>query len=295
MPSGQTTTPTGPKLRDPSANRGLVDLWHYRDVLATQIGRDFRTRYQGTILGVFWAYAEPLTRFMVYFLVIGLVLGISKSVENFPIYIFSAILTVGIFTQSLNLSTRTMVGHAGAIRSTSIPREVFSASSVGVAVSNAGPSLLILTIAATATGWRPVWSSLLIAAASIVMLIIYCFGVAMIFSATAVFIKDVSQLAGVISMVSFWATPVIYPVQLVEESLGEGFLYDLYLANPVTLTADAMRTAFWEPTVDNGLPPLPSNLPIYMALGLTVAVVVVGQILVRRLSPRMYQRIKWSP
>jgi ABC-2 type transport system permease protein len=293
--SAEARQPLGEGLRPPFSSRGVLDLWPYRDVLATQIARDFRTRYQGTVLGVFWAYAEPLTRFMVYFLVIGLVLGISKSVENFPIYIFSAILVVGIFTSSVNMSTRTMASHAGAIRSTAVPHEVFAASAVGVAVANAGPALLILLLAATATGWSPVPSALLLAAAGVLLLTAFCFGIALIFSVGAVFLRDVSQLAGIISMVSFWATPVIYPVQLVEEAFGDGFLYELYLANPVTVAAAAMRRAFWEPTVTDGLPPLPSALPIVMSISLTLLVLVVGQLLQRRLSPRLYQRMKWQP
>jgi ABC-2 type transport system permease protein len=293
--SAEARQPLGEGLRPPFSSRGVLDLWPYRDVLATQIARDFRTRYQGTVLGVFWAYAEPLTRFMVYFLIIGVVIGLTRRVENFPIYIFSAVLIVGIFGSSLTSSTRTMASHSGAIRSTAVPHEVFAASAVGVAVANAGPALLILLLAAVATGWSPVPSALLLAVAGVLLLTAFCFGVAMIFSVAAVFVRDVSQLAGIITMVSFWATPVIYPVELVEESLGDGFLYELYLSWPVSVAAATMRRAFWEPTVDIGLPPLPSALPIVLAISWTALVLVLGQFMQRRLSPRLYQRMKWQP
>ena len=62
-------------LAPPSANGGLSGVFKQRYLLKLLVKRELSARYQGTALGLLWSYIQPMTRFAMYFFVIGLVLN----------------------------------------------------------------------------------------------------------------------------------------------------------------------------------------------------------------------------
>ena len=64
--------------------------------------KEIQARYQGSLLGLLWSYVQPLVRFCMYFFVIGLVLGLHKTVPNFAIHMFAALVGVHFFTETFS-------------------------------------------------------------------------------------------------------------------------------------------------------------------------------------------------
>ena len=122
---------------------------------------------------------------------------------------------------------------------------------------------------------------------------LFTFGLGMVFGVANVFIRDTSKVVGVITTLSRWAVPVIYPWTLVPEKFGDGLVTTLYLANPVTIAVFGVREAFWFPTVDEGLPPIPLE-SVVIGISLTLALLVWGFYLVHRYHDRIVQRLRWT-
>ena len=87
-------------LASPFESAGLIDVFKRRYLLKLLVQKEVQSRYQGSLLGVLWSYVQPLVRFCMYFFVIGLVFGLHKSVPNFAIHMFCALVFVHFFTRT---------------------------------------------------------------------------------------------------------------------------------------------------------------------------------------------------
>lgn len=254
-------------------------------------------RHQGTFLGTAWDFIDPIVQFTVYFVVIGILLGLSRTVENFPLYIFSALVTVQVFASGLTGTTTVFTRSRVLMRRLPVPPELLSAAQVGNALLTAGPAVLILLLASIGFGiaygyrWHP--ETFLIAIGGVALLGLFTFGLGMLFAVADVFIRDTRKVVGVITMLSRWAVPVIYPWTLVPDKFGDGLVTTLYLANPVTIAVFGVREAFWFPTVEEGLPPIP--LPsVVLGVSITLVVLIAGFLAQHRYRDRIVQRVRWT-
>ena len=78
----------------------------------------------------------------------------------------------------------------------------------------------------------------------------------------------------------------------VTAAIGEGWLWKLYQANPLTATVELFHRAFWYGGTDRSLP-MPDGLKwsAAVALGIAAAVLIVGQMVFRRLDGRFAQEL----
>lgn len=283
----------GQSLREPWRAGPPWALWTDRRLL-WQLTRSVRSkRLQGTVLGKLWDYINPLVQFSVYFLVIGKLLGLERSVPNFPLYIFTGLTTVQYFIGGLQSATASFTLNRRLIRTTQFPRELIPASRLLGEFVALGPPLIILVIVALFFSWRPSLPALAVAVAGVVLMAVFTFGLGLIFGVANVFIRDTKQVVGVITTLARWAVPIIYPWTLVPDNFGEGVVTTLYLANPVTIAVFGVREAFWHPTVDSPFPPIPLE-SVIVGIIMTILAVVVGFVVLRRYQSRMVQRLRWS-
>ncbi|MFR1628802.1 MAG: hypothetical protein ACLSU6_18410 [Thomasclavelia ramosa] len=47
----------------------IENLYQYRELLKSNIKKEIRGKYKGSVLGVLWSFLNPLLMVMVYFLV----------------------------------------------------------------------------------------------------------------------------------------------------------------------------------------------------------------------------------
>lgn len=285
-------------LREPwRVGRGPLVLWRDRSLLQALTWRLRVGRYQGTVLGRVWDFIDPIVMFTVYFLVIGVLLGLSRSVENFPLYIFSGLVTVQLFNSSLTQSTTVLTRSRVLLRRVAMPPQLLTASQVWNSMLNIGPALLILLIASIGFGivygYNPHPETFLMALGGVVLLMAFVLGLGLVLGTADVFIRDTRHVVSVITTLTRWVSPVIYPWTLVPEKFGDGILTTLYLSNPVTIAIFGVREAFWFPTVETGLPPIP--LPsVVIGVALTVGVLVLGFVLQAVYRDRIVQRLRWT-
>ena len=104
-----TQAAEAPELRDPSGGGGLIDVLRQRYLLKLLVRKEVKVRYQGSLLGMGWSYIQPLTRFFVYLVIIGVVLGLNRSVPNFPVHIVAGLVMVTYFNETFSSTTRSVI------------------------------------------------------------------------------------------------------------------------------------------------------------------------------------------
>jgi len=295
-----------PKWREPWRTGGIATLVREPQLVLMFTRNEMRDRYQGTLLGSAWDYMRPLTRFFVYFVVIGILLGISKSVPNFGIYIFSGVLVVQIFISAVQSGTKSLSRNSGLIRRVNVPQQAIPLASVLAAFLRQRPSVIILVVAAVIVGWHPSHLSALPALiGGVGMLAVFVSGVTMITSVVNMYVRDTQYAIETLVMLTRWASPVIYPWSLVPARFGaHSLITTIYFSNPVTVALFGVRTAVWEPTVSRAqwhameanpgaaakVPTMPL-LPLFLSIVITLSTIAVGAWLVHRTEHRVASRV----
>lgn len=306
MATAEVATPTFPAWRQPWQTGGLRAIAREPRLLLIFTQAEMRDRYKGTLLGNAWDYMRPLTRFFVYYVVIGVLIGVTKSVPNFGIYIFSGVVVVQVFASAVQSGTKSLARNAGLIRRVNVPRQVIPLASVLAAFLRQRPSVIILVIAALFAGWHPNHlSALPYLIGGLTMLALFVSGVTMITSVVNMYVRDTQYAIETLVMLARWASPVVYPWSLVPQRFGvHSLITTIYFSNPVTVALSGVRTAVWEPTVSQsqwhalkttasvaGRVPLIPLLPLILSVVITLVTFGVGTYLIHRTEHRVASRV----
>jgi len=251
----------GAPLQEPTANSGLVAFFRRRYLLKLLVRRELSARYQASVLGLLWSYIQPATRFVMYYFVIGGILGLHKNVEYFGIHIFVGLVFVHYFTETFTAGTRSIVSNRVLVQKMAMPREMFPVASMLVSLYHTFPQVLILTAACWVVGWHP--DPVGVIAGVLAFLIVMTFGtaVALLFSAANVMVRDFQNFVGTLVTFIHFSVPMIYTYDMVASRFGAGNVW-IYLLNPIANAVLLGQRCFWtgttsdpQQTVALGMPP----------------------------------------
>ena len=278
------------RLQPPGRAAGLLDVVRRRELLLLLARKELRVRYRGSVLGLGWSYVKPAVQLGVYYLGLGVVLGQNARLEDYAVYLFSGLVAVNAFSEVLSNATRSVVQNAALVRKVYLPRELFPVSCVCVAGVHLVPQLLVLTLGALAAGWRPD----LAGAGAGVLAVLLVSGVALalglLFCALDVYYRDVENLVDLALSVVVWTSPVLYSADLVTRVLGSGLWQTVYDVNPLTVAVRLMHRAFWEGAAGtSGSGPALGH--VLGAAAVVAALLVLGQVVFSRLSPRFGEEL----
>ncbi|WP_022878043.1 ABC transporter permease [Microbacterium sp. B19] len=283
------TSPEPTALVQPGGSVGLVDVFRRRYLLSLIVRKEIQIRYRGSILGWLWSYVKPLVQFFVFFIAIGVFLGMNGRVEFFPIYLLAGNTIITFFNEAFSNGTRSLIDNAALIKKIYLPREMFPVSSMLIAAVNVLPQIVVVIVIAMFYGWAP--SLLHIGALLLALLIIALLatGLGLLFGAINVTFRDAQSFVEIIVMCAVWASPVMYQWEMVANQVPN-WLFVLYRLNPLTVAVELFHYGIWFPLNPNGgevIPGLPEFAAIAVAISL--AFLLVGQLVFRRLEGRFAQ------
>ena len=286
-----TATTVGGALAEPGGRGGLVEVFRHRYLLRLLVRKEVRVRYQGSLFGFAWSYVKPTIRFAVYFFVLGVILGLRKSVENFPVHIFAGMVLIHFFNETFSSATRSVVRNKALVRKIYLPREMFPVASLLVSAVNFVPPFIVLFIGAFVTGWAPSWAGVGTALLAVAIISVFAMAVGLLFSALNVFFRDFQNVVEVTSLLIFWSTPMIYPWSRVADNFGGTWVETLYLANPLASAVMLFQRTWWIPTIsENESAAAASELaPHLVERGLVILAAVVVLLLV---AQRVFSRLE---
>lgn len=282
-------SPESSALEQPGRNLGLLDVFHRRYLLSLIVRKEVQIRYRGSVLGWMWSYVKPLVQFIVFYVAIGVFLGLNDRVEFFPIYLLAGITVVTFFNEAFSNGTRSLVDNAALIKKIYLPREMFPVSSMLIAAVNTVPQIIVVIVIAIFFGWVP--SALQLGAILLALLIVSVLatGLGLFFGAVNVTFRDAQSFVEIIVMMAVWASPVMYQWQMVADALPE-WLFVVYRLNPLTPAVELFHYGIWFPLDPRGAQPLP-DLALFsaIALGVSLIMLFIGQSVFRRLEGRFAQ------
>lgn len=224
-----------------------VDVWRYRELLGNLVRKELKVKYKDSVLGFFWTLVRPLLQLLVYSVAIGIFLGSGRVIPQFGVYLFTGLLAWSLFTDIIGGSTGSIVGNAGLVKKVYLPRELFPFAVVGASAVNFVLQLVVLVGAYVVTRSWPQAGDLLLVPLALIVLLVFASALGLMLAAANVYLRDVQYLVEVGLLLWFWMTPIVYDWTKVRENLSgtHEWLFQLYMANPMTNVVLAFQKALW--------------------------------------------------
>ena len=223
----------------------LRSYWRNRQLIKQLVNREILGRYQGTYLGFLWVMLEPLLMLAVYTFVFRIIFhrhwsSDNESIIEFSIILFSGLLIFNIFRETISSAPRLIIKNTNYVKKVVFPLEILSCVSVISGFFHLLVSFVLLLIL-----YIVVHAHLHIAVLFLPLVLIpyllILLGASFFLSSLGVFIRDISQIIGMVIMAALFLSAIFYPIDSVPEKYRIWFYF-----NPVAFTVDQFRDiAIW--------------------------------------------------
>jgi ABC-type polysaccharide/polyol phosphate export permease len=206
----------------------LRELWQYRELIRNLVARDLRVRYKNSVLGVAWSLINPLLMMVVYTVVYSILAG-QSDLQNYSVFVFSALLPWNFFASSISRATDSIMEAGPLVKKIYFPREVLPIAVVlGDLVSFliALPVFFLLTLALG----NPITIWVLMLPVIVLIQVCFTLGVGLVTSTLNVFYRDTRHILDVLLLAWFFLTPVLYPITTLPKQVTLlGVTFDLWV------------------------------------------------------------------
>lgn len=267
----------------------LKQRYEYSVILLKELViTDFKLRYQASALGYVWSILKPLLLFIILYLVFGVLIGASGKIPHYPVYLLLGVLMWNYFSEVTNIGATSIVSKGDLLRKLNFPKYVIVVAGSISALINLVITFFVLAGFMIINGVELHFNSILLIPL-LLELFILSIGMAFFLSTLYVKLRDVNYIWEVIMQAAFYATPIIYPLQLVVEK--SHLAAQLLLLNPMAQIMQDARLALitdqslsFEVLYGNGWLRL-------VPIGLTIVIGVGAALYFRRRSPFFAEEI----
>lgn len=236
------------------------ELWDYKDLVLFLVMRDLKSRFQQTVIGIFWIALQPIIQMLIFYVILGLLVRVPTGDIPYPIFFLSGFVVWQLFSQIVNSSAFSLVANIGIITKTYFPRLALPIATTISSFVDFAVSLILLFIVMIPNGY-PITNRILLLPVLLIITMAFSSGVGLLFGALMVTFRDMKNLLSFILMIWMYVTPILYPITLVPEN------YKIFLRlNPLTSLVEVYRWMFLGIGI---LPP-----PFQLLLSTIVAIVL---------------------
>jgi len=268
----------------------VTEISRHRELFLNLTLRELRGKYKRSILGWGWSLLNPLAQMAVYSLVFGFFLKVDPPVgDPSGLHVFAFFLLCGLLpwtylSNALTSGMDALLANANLVKKVWFPRELL----VGATVGAWGVSFLIelgvLSVILLVAGNMVIPWLLPVLAIAIVQTA-FVLGLCLALAVWSVYLRDLKYLVGIALQIWFYATPIVYPVRVVEEALEHHpKLLTLYEMNPMGRFAEVYRDLLYHlrfPGLDD---------VVYLVACAALAM-LIGLMAFRRLDGRLAEEL----
>ncbi len=218
----------------------VASLWRNRYLIKTSIQREVVGRYRGSFMGILWSFFNPVFMLSVYTFVFSVVFKArwhsgSDSKTEFALILFAGLMVFNLFAECVNRAPGLILANVNYVKKVIFPLEILPWVSLGAALFHALVSLLVWLIAYMLLFGIP-HITLLLLPLVIGPLLLFIMGVSWGLAALGVYLRDISQIIGVVTTALLFLSPIFYSAS----SLPEKYQVFLQL-NPLTPIVEQAR------------------------------------------------------
>ena len=245
------------------------DLYHYRELLKTNVHKEIRGKYKGSFLGVIWSFLNPLLMVVVYAIVFPYIMRVKQ--ENYLIYLITGIIPWNFFTTVVTTGCNCVWINGGIIKKVFFPRSILPISVVCAGLINFLISCIVILLFLIFGGIGLSFNILWVIPIAIIQGL-FSLGILFILSAINVYVRDIEYLVAFFINLVFYATPIIYNVDMLPEKFR-----NLLFFNPMAHLVNQYRNIFYYKTH-------PDFTSLIFMLSLSVLFLLIGYVIFQKLE-----------
>lgn len=219
----------------------LFVLWANRGLIFQMTKRNVLGRYKGSVLGLGWAFFNPLFMLVIYTFVFSTIFkskwmgDIEAGIFHFALNLFCGMIMFNLFSESLNLSVGVITGNVNYVQKVIFPLEILPVVIVGSALFHAFISILALLVVYFFTkGYINITT--LYVPIVLFPLCIVSLGLSWVLASLGVYLRDIGQTIGILTSGLMFLSPVFYPLSSLPEH------YRVWVSmNPLSFVIEQMR------------------------------------------------------
>lgn len=213
------------------SNRGLIYNLIKREVIG---------RYRGSVMGLLWSFFNPVLMLTVYTFVFSVVFKArwadgTDSRTEFALVLFAGLMVFNLFAECLNRAPSLILGNVNYVKKVVFPLEILPVVSMGSAAFHLVISMVVWLIFYLLFFGIP---QATIALLPIVLapFLLMILGFSWFLASLGVYLRDVSQIIGVMTTALMFLSPIFYPISALPEE------YHLFMQiNPLTSIIEQVR------------------------------------------------------
>ena len=253
----------------------INEIYNKRYAIYELSKRDFRQRYIGSYLGLFWAFLEPLAFVLVLWFVFSIGLRVNPAGDiSFVAYLTTGFVAFSFFQDAISANSDVIRSFAflvqkGNFRLSILPIvKINSALVLHIVFLGIVMGILLVTDVSPSLFWL---QALYYLAASLFLIL----GISWFTSALGVFVKDITHIISILLRFAFWLTPIFWNIDIVPDK----FRFVMKL-NPLFYVIQGYRDSFLYKI------PLWAHLSYTLYFwGISFVMFIVGVLVFRRLRP----------
>ncbi len=216
-------------------------------------------------MGLQWAILNPLLMLAVYTFVFSVVFkarwgGAEESRTQFALVLFAGLIVHAIFAEVLNRAPALIITNVNYVKRVVFPLEVLPVIALGSALFHGLVSIGVLLVAFLLMNGYLHWTVILIPLV-LLPLMILTLGLAWVLASMGVFVRDIGQSIGLLTMLLLFMSPVFFPISALPPEFQPWMML-----NPLTFIIEqARQVLIW------GRQPNWLGLLAYGAVALVVA------------------------
>lgn len=218
-------------LRSLHRNAGLVRVSARREVLG---------RYQGSLLGLFWSFFNPLFMLAIYTFVFSVVFNArwgsgNDSRTEFALLLFAGLIIFNLFAECITRAPSLIASNVNYVKKVVYPLEILPFIVLISAVFHALISFSVWMLAYLLLFGMPSWTALLLPLI-IVPFLFFVMGLSWALAALGVFLRDIAQFVTVLTSMLMFLSPIFYPLSALPENFRQ-----IVLLNPLAIVIEMVR------------------------------------------------------
>lgn len=222
----------------------VASLWRNRSLIYASAKREVLGRYRGSALGLLWSFFNPLFMLTVYTFVFSEVFkarwsAASASKTEFALVLFAGLIVFNLFAECINRAPGLIISNTNYVKKVVFPLEILPLVGLLAAAYHMLISLSVW-LAAYAILFGFPHATVLLIPLIVLPFCLFIMGLSWALASLGVFLRDVSQLIGVVVTTLMFLSPIFYPVS----ALPETYRHILYL-NPLTPVIEMTREVLY--------------------------------------------------
>lgn len=211
-----------------------------KNLVVSLAKRDISSKYKGSFIGLLWSLINPVLMMVIYTFVFSVVFkarwnaGVESKGE-FALALFIGLIFFGLFSECINRAPSLIVNNVNYVKKVVFPIETLPLVSLLTSLFQMVINLIVwllfyVTIIGLPT-WHILWLPVIIAPFLLMTL-----GASWFLASLGVYLKDIAQVVGVITMILMYLSPIFYPISMLPDA------YHIFMQlSPLTYVIEQAR------------------------------------------------------